>query len=87
MICRMVQKMSRMVTMVRASDMVTCVQQPSRNAQRGRLEVVPDVSSTDLSHHNSSYCFLGGVVLGHNVQHPTDDELQEKKGKIPSGNG
>lgn len=63
------------------------LQQPSRNAQRGRLEVVPHVSTTDLSHHNSSYCFLGGVVLGHNVQDPTDYELQEETGNIPSGNG
>lgn len=40
--------------------------------------VSPHISAAQ----NPSYCFLGGVVLGHNVQDPTDDELHEEVGKM-----
>lgn len=41
-----------------------------------------NVSNTALWELNQSYCFLGGVVLCHDVQDPTDDELQEEMGKM-----
>lgn len=54
--------------------------------REGSLEMFLLNTSADLWNHKWSYCFFGGVVLSHDVQDPTNYELQEDTGRIPSGN-